>query len=177
LIEKWKGLIYNNKDYSDWIEVSSLGRVRNPKTGTIRKQNLNKCGYYFVSFSMGSCNKKKTFRVHKGLAEVFIPNPGNKPQVNHIDGNKLNNNLNNLEWVTCQENVRHAYDTGLTSIQYGLEHHSSVLNWKDVNYIIQNYKPYDKKYGARSMGRKFNVSHSTILRYLDTYGNKEILND
>jgi hypothetical protein len=61
-------------------------------------------------------NTEKCFRpIHRLLALAFIPNPENKPQVNHIDGNRYNNSLDNLEWVTAQENTNHAYETGLES--------------------------------------------------------------
>lgn len=68
-----------------------------------RKDN----GYYAVNTMVKG--KQKHFYVHRLIAKAFIPNPENKPQVNHKDGNKLNNEIDNLEWVTSKENVRHAY--------------------------------------------------------------------
>lgn len=169
--ENWKGLIYGGEDYSEWIEISNLGRVRNPKTGTIRKQNILKTGYYFVSFSMGSRDKKKTFRVHKGLAEVFIPNPENKPEVNHIDGDKLNNDLCNLEWVTSQENTQHAFRIGLVDPANWDRNVGAKLTDEQVRYIRANYKSRCPKHGTRGLGRMFNINHSTVqsvLKY-ETY--------
>lgn len=81
-----------------------LKQVNNSKKST--------CNYYVVSLKQEG-KKAKNFFIHRLMAETFIPNPENKPQINHIDGNKLNNNINNLEWVTCAENVRHAIQTGL----------------------------------------------------------------
>jgi hypothetical protein len=64
----------------------------------------------------------QTFGVHQLVARVFIPNPENKPEVNHIDGNKINNNVFNLEWVTKKENIQHSYDTLNRKIYKGKEH-------------------------------------------------------
>lgn len=68
-----------------------------------------------------------TERVHRLVASAFVPNPDNKSDVNHIDGNKLNNHYTNLEWVTKSENMRHAYDTGLATIHptYGMRGHKN----------------------------------------------------
>lgn len=70
-------------------------------------------GYRYDSVSYQEDGKQKHVTVHRLMAEAFIPNPENKPQVNHIDGDPGNNAIENLEWVTAKENVRHAYDTGL----------------------------------------------------------------
>lgn len=82
------------------------------------KQVLDKgTGYYIVTLYAYPKPRKNQF-VHRLLAQTFIPNPDNKPQVNHIDGNKMNNTLSNLEWVTSAENTQHAVDLGLITFDY-----------------------------------------------------------
>lgn len=98
-------------------EISNLGRVRSLEDNhgkpikRIKKQSLTQTGYYEVQLSIKDENHHR--KVHRLLALAFIPNPDCKPHINHIDGNKLNNSLDNLEWCTQQENIQHAYDTGL----------------------------------------------------------------
>lgn len=91
-------------------KIDSNGLVRSPSGKTLKSWIDNK-GYFMVS--LGGRNNKRTIGVHRLLALTFVPNPDNLPEVNHIDGNKQNNDLNNLEWVTHGDNMRHAYDTGL----------------------------------------------------------------
>ena len=75
--------------------------------------------------------------VHRLVAMTYLPNPENKPTVNHKDGVKLNNNLSNLEWATHQENVQHAFDTGLTVAQRGEKRWSAILTEEDVHSICK----------------------------------------
>ena len=111
---------------SNYGNVRSLDRVIKEKTGKtqtlkgrILKPRINPGGYYYIG--LGKNGTKATFAVHQLEAQAFIPNPASpdgeradsKPTVNHIDGNKLNNNLSNLEWASYSENLSHAYKTGL----------------------------------------------------------------
>lgn len=80
----------------------------------VKEKELSKCkrtGYYVVYFWRN--NKQSSFQIHRLVAIHFIENPLNKEMVNHLDGDKLNNHISNLEWVTVKENNQHAYDTGL----------------------------------------------------------------
>lgn len=112
-MEIWKRLIYQGEDYGDFYLVSNTGEIKGVKTGKIRKKNINHEGYYFVSGSLGSRNNKITFKIHKAVAETFIFNKDKSLIINHKDGNKLNNNVDNLEWCTYQENTLHAIKYGL----------------------------------------------------------------
>ena len=102
--EIWRK-IENYPKYS----VSNLGRVRNDTTGHILTPFLiGKKGNQYFAVDL---YPKRNVRVHRLVASAFIPNPDNKPEVNHIDGNHFNNSVLNLEWVTGSENCIHAYRT------------------------------------------------------------------
>jgi len=98
-MEEWRII----KDFPNY-SVSNFGNVKNNKTNRIMKLNV-KCGYYHISLNNNT--DKKTFKVHRLVALAFIENTHNKPEVNHKDKNKLNNNINNLEWMTRKENNQH----------------------------------------------------------------------
>ena len=98
------------KEYSRHYKVSSHARVMNSLTGYILAQNVNGGGYYYCSLSMPM---KYNLTVHRAVATLFIPNPLGKEQVNHKNGNKLDNSIENLEWVSQEENLRHAVDNKL----------------------------------------------------------------
>lgn len=161
--EVWKRLFYDNEDYGNYYLISNFGRVKNAKTGYIRKNTLDKQrGYYQMYISFGKRNFGKTIKIHRAVAQNFISNPYNLPQVNHKDGNKLNNFVDNLEWCTNQENVIHAYKNGLTPT--GEKSVFSKLTQKDVEFIRNNHIPKDKLYGSAALGRKYNVHPSTISK-------------
>ena len=158
----WKPLIYQNNLY-DRFEVSNDGHIRNATTKRVYKMCINKAGYFQVCVSLGCRDKKKVFKIHKAVAETFIPNPENKREVNHIDGDKQNNIVSNLEWTTHFENMQHASKTGLVARMYGMDNLNAKLSEEDVKYIREHYIPRDKEYGSRALGRKFKIDHSNVL--------------
>ena len=95
--------VYKVIDGYDNYEISNLGNVRNRKTGRILKHKIDTNGYYCVGLSPTN-GKRKTSVIHRLIALNFIPNPNNKRCVDHIDRNKLNNDLRNLRWVSSSEN-------------------------------------------------------------------------
>lgn len=97
--------------------VSNTGRIR--RDGSDRDHSIrDRKGYFAVDLYENG--KRTTERVHILVAEAFVPNPDNKPMINHKDGNKHNNNAENLEWVTHKENCEHAWKTGLAKPSYGM---------------------------------------------------------
>lgn len=119
--EEWKTIF----DFPNY-EVSNKGNIRskeyNDSLGHLRsskklKKQVNNCGYEYVILSSKE-EKHKTLTVHRIVAKTFIPNPEEKEDVNHIDGNKLNNNVNNLEWTTTQENIIKRYEIGIDGNNY-----------------------------------------------------------
>lgn len=95
------------------------------------KQTLSGCGYLTVRLYHNG--KGKTRKVHRLVAETYVPNPDNKPQVNHKDGNKLNNDVDNLEWATGSENMIHATKMGLNAS--GVKSYLAKLSEQDVRGI------------------------------------------
>ena len=101
-MENWRA-IENVTNY----EGSDLGQIRNTKTNYILKGRLSKSGYLQVSLTDKETKKQKNYYIHRVVAIHFLENLDNKREVNHKDGNKLNNNVDNLEWVTPSENQKH----------------------------------------------------------------------
>lgn len=124
MTEEWRPVV----GYEGLYEVSNLGRVRSLPRWRSHQQKLvlrcssNNSGYQQVHLS--THNKQKSMTVHRLVAQAFIPNPENKPEINHIDGDKTNNKIDNLEWVNRKENVHHAI--------YKLDHKT---NWCRVRCV------------------------------------------
>ena len=107
-METWKEI----NGFSGKLLVSDQGRIKSElRNGTILKSQVDSKGYHRVRVTVD--REKRTFKIHREVAKAFLPNPGNLPQVNHIDGNKDNNAASNLEWVTNRDNALHAISSGL----------------------------------------------------------------
>ena len=128
IIEEWRA-INGHPSYS----VSNIGRIRSEKTGKILHSRSYNNSYVRVDIPIGS-KKSITKLVHRLVAEAFIPNPEQKPEVNHIDGNKMNNIVENLEWVTSSENQKHRF--------YALHKYYSDEKMRD---ITEKAAAYHKK--------------------------------
>ena len=156
IFEEWRDV----EGYEGLYQVSNMGRIRSLRYGRtyIVKNQHNDRGYCYISLHKNG--KGKHYFVHILVAKAFIANPEGKKQVNHIDANKSNNCVENLEWVTQEENLQHAYKNGL--IKIGSSHHCSQLTEEQVRYIRQNYTPYDKEFGRDALAKKFGVRKKVI---------------
>jgi hypothetical protein len=139
--------------------VSSSGKVYNRKTKHIMKCSPNS-GYLNVTLRIN--NKSNRYRINRLVAEVFIKNPEKKKVVNHIDGNKINNNLSNLEWSTHKENTNHALDTGLIVRQESSYKFNKIKNYDLTNgKQIENYE----NYYIFSNGNIYNTKSKILLKH------------
>ena len=163
MIEIWKDIV----GYEGSYQVSNFGNVksldRKGLFGTqnviyksrILKQKILNMGYYSVNLSKKS--KVKTYTVHRLVGKAFIDNPKNKATINHIDGDKLNNRVDNLEWCTMNENFEHAYKIGLT--KYNQSARKVMMLDKNGVGVICFYSAYR---AAKTM----NISESALHNVL-----------
>lgn len=132
--EIWKSV----KGYEGIYEISSFGRVKSlGRKGSgasikdrILKPGLSTSGYLFYNLCIN--NNPKIHQAHRLVALHFIPNPENKKEVNHIDADKHNNFVDNLEWATPSENIRHGLRMGIMNTEKGSKKHNAVLNESQV---------------------------------------------
>jgi hypothetical protein len=101
----------------------------------------------------------KGYDIHRLIAQTFIPNPDNKPQVNHKNGNKHDNRVENLEWATSYENNLHARINGLAKgPKKGENSNCSKLDDETIAYIKSIHKPYDSEFGTRALAKRYGVN-------------------
>lgn len=162
--EVWKDI----KGYEGQFQVSNLGRVKslcrkvsfgkNYRTipEKIRKNQKHTSGYEAIVLAY----KGKNIYIHRLVANAFISNPKNLKFVNHINGKKTDNRVENLEWCTPKENCAHALKIGCLKNIIGSNHHLTVLNEKQVIEIRSKYIP--KKYTQKMLGDEYGVSSFVI---------------
>ena len=160
--------------YEGIYDVSSKGRIRRIHSPNghhketlygILEPVINRYGYHRITLSKN--NIRINYSVHRLVALAFIENPNNKPFINHIDGNKVNNTVENLEWCTSGENNRHAFATGLNRYHpeflpslRGEDNPKSILTEKAVREIKELLKT--KQYTQHEIGRMYGVSNYAI---------------
>lgn len=154
-MEIWKDI----NGYEGKYQVSNKGQVKSiaKNKELILKQSFkNKRGCSYPKVNLyDKYGKGKSYRVHRLVAETFIPNPYNLPCVNHIDGDKTNNNVSNLEWCSYSENTKHAYDTNLI-----LPHMQKAIEKQKRKILChQNNKVYNS---ITEAGKELNLNISKI---------------
>lgn len=148
--ENWKDI----EGYEGLYQVSNLGRVKRVTTGRVLKGCKDKDGYLRVDLCKNG--KHKTHKIHRIVAQAFIPNPEHKPEVNHIDENKTNNMVSNLEWSTRKENCNH-----------GTCHERSSRK-QSIPIISTNIKTGESQefYGTNECARQLGLNPSHITDVL-----------
>ena len=143
-MEVWKPV----PNYEGLYEVSNLGRVRSldhfVSSGIKHNKKVIKKGKLlnpsfcrgYKKITLSKDNKRVSKQVHRLVAQAFLLNKDNLPQVNHKDGNKLNNTVDNLEWCTCKENILHAFKNNLRTKE-GIRKSVKAMNKKNMKNIIQ----------------------------------------
>lgn len=170
MLEEWRRLVYPNLDDRDnHYSISSFGRLRNDKTGRILKPSVLSSGYYSVRVTLGRRSKKIHIIIHKAVAYTYFQNNDGYREVNHIDSNRLNNSVENLEWCTSSHNQQHKYDCGFFDRKKisGENNHNAKLTIDAVDDIRKNCVRGSRSDGVRAFARKYNVSHVTIMRILN----------
>lgn len=141
--------------------VSDLGRFKKLRYKKLKEDKILKLGHYpngYVQFSTTIDRIRHTAIAHRIVAKVFVDNPENKPEVNHLDEVKDNNRASNLEWATSKENSNYSIEKLKNNLPKGENSPSSVLNKKQVEKI----RLLKGKLSYRKIAKKYNVSYSTI---------------
>jgi len=159
------------KNFSKY-EVNEFGNVRHKKLKKILSPYIGSNGYYKISMWTND-RKRKRVALHRIVADVFCNNPYNKSQVNHIDGNKLNNNACNLEWCTPSENIQHSISNGLRvnkrgtfSIAKNISYRINGNNIKEyVVHVYRNHKKKIKTFSCKKYGELEARKLAFVARY------------
>ena len=148
------------KGFEGRYSISISGKIKNDITGYILNPCSLKSGYNSVKFRVDK-NKYKDFYIHRLIAIHFIPNPENKKEVNHINGNRHDNRIENLEWVTKSENALHAYRIGLN-----YSNPKKGEDWYAANVtneiVLDIRKMYSEGYRNKDICEKYNLLKSQV---------------
>lgn len=151
------------------FEVSRDGRVRNRYTGREIALTIGQTGYWqFATRVKGRKSEAKLHKVHRLVIAAFVgPQPSSKHVVNHKDGDKLNNDAANLEWVTYAENTQHAMRLGLMLPPKGELNGYAKLTDETVRAIRREYVPAHPVRGCRALADHYGISHSVVSRVVN----------
>ncbi|MGB3042523.1 MAG: NUMOD4 domain-containing protein [Xanthobacteraceae bacterium] len=169
-LEVWKTIPGWERSYEASTEgnIRSVDRAVTRPDGSVQKfrgkvlrRSINSKGYLIVSLHDGARQKRGSFRVHRLVASTFIPNPMNLPEVNHIDSDRTNARVENLEWVTPSQNRYHGYHCGFVVMprHFGTENNAAKLTYAKADEIRHLHRAGESQ---RSLGRRFGVHHKTI---------------
>lgn len=193
--EIWK----NISNYNDKYQISNYGRIKSVDSvymipnqykkmhkhiyrGKILKTSIDNNGY--ANIRLRKNGKTKCFLIHRLVAKAFIPNPNNYPVINHINGNKLDNKVENLEWCTQSHNVKEAYKLGLQKTSHNvfqkghIPHNITKINQYDLqgnyiktyNSILEATLLFTNKHSSnisQCLNGKINTAYGYIWRYAD----------
>lgn len=169
-------IIEDIKGFEGRYTISNFGIVRSKLTNKVLKPSITKFGYARVNLRKAKSREYKSYFIHRLVAMHFIPNPNKLPEVNHIDCNRLNNLVVNLEWVSRQDNIKHSFLYGNASNK-GLKNPNAKLDIEDV-YAIRALHKTKRLYNTQ-IAKLFNVSSSTIdyIVNYNTWSNNETNRD
>ena len=147
------------KHYLDKYYVSNTGLIKNNTTGRILQSRLSKKGYLKCSISVNG--KIQTVYPHRLVGLLFVDGYEEGLTIDHIDGNKTNNHVSNLEWVTNSENTQRAIRNGLRNTK-GEYNPNAKLTKNDVIWIREHYIKKDKDYSTKAIAQKYNIGETTV---------------
>lgn len=160
-VKSYDGFFEKAYEVSDKGRIRSLDRISDYGNGKFvftKGRVLIRNSKRYVLVNLCYNGRKQPCQLHRLIAEVFIPNPENKPYVNHKDGIKWNNCVSNLEWSTHKENEKHASENGLKAS--GERNGCSKLTYELVSEIRNKYKPHI--YTNRMLSKEYNMSYHEI---------------